>query len=212
MQIRINSIIPRSVVDGPGVRCVLFVQGCTLACPGCQSKKLWPASGGYVTEVKDLAMTLATLSASIDGKVSLSGGEIFQQPAALAELVTELKALGVKHIIAYTGYKWEQLLDIYHPAYPWMKEILERIDVLIDGPFIRELDSDFSVYRGSTNQRPIDVAESLDMGEVVTLDWDSPEIVISRDGDIILPVGLARQLEEIGEVHNTAMCGQVIRS
>lgn len=210
--IQIHHIESSSVVDGPGKRAVLFVQGCTLACPGCQNKKLWPAEGGRAAPVDDLAVTLATLAASNGGNVTLSGGEIMQQPAAIAELVARLRGLGVKHIIAYTGYTWEQLFDTYHPARPWLQAILEYVDVLVDGPFIRALDDPFITYRGSRNQRPIDVIESLFAGHVVTLDWSAPEIILTEDGSLVLPDGLAAELAEMGPTSRARMCGEVRRA
>ena len=210
MQIRLNSIRARSEVDGPGLRAVLFLQGCPLACPGCQSRALWPATGGYVTPVHDLALTLATLARFNGGNITISGGEAFTQPAALAELVSNLRALGVKHIIVYTGYIWEQLFSVDHPARPWLKEILEGVDVLVDGRFVKELDNPYIIYRGSSNQRPIDVPASLAAGEVVTLDWSQPELVIREDGSLIAPEGLALELAEMGWVHHARMCGSVV--
>lgn len=209
MKIRINHIVPNSVVDGPGTRTVVFFQGCTLACPGCQNRALWPADGGIEETVKDVVETIALLSQST-GNITLSGGEIFQQPAALAELVGTLHYVGPRHVIAYTGYTWEELFDVYHPARPWLSVILNYIDVLVDGRFIRDQDDDLIIYRGSRNQRAIDVGETLAKGKVVTLDWDNPEIVIGEDGNLVLPQGLADDFE-MGQVGSHAMCGQVKR-
>jgi organic radical activating enzyme len=154
--------------------------------------------------------TLAFLSQK-SGNVTLSGGEIFQQPAALAELVSTLHYIGPRHVIAYSGYTWEELFSTSHPARPWLSVILPYIDVLVDGRFIRERDDDLIVYRGSRNQRPIDVGASLAEGRVVTLDWDNPEIVIGESGELILPQGLAADFGEMGEVKSHALCGQVRR-
>jgi len=209
MNIRINHIVPNSVVDGPGNRTVLFFQGCTLACPGCQNRALWPADGGKVERVRDVVETIALLSANT-GNITLSGGEIFQQGAALAELVATLHYVGPRHVIAYTGYTWEELFSVYHPARPWLSIILQYIDVLVDGRFVRDQDDDLIVYRGSRNQRPIDVGATLAEGGLVTLDWDHPEIVIGEDGNMVLPQGLA-EMFNMGQVGNHAMCGQVKR-
>lgn len=210
MKIQIAQIIPNSVVDGPGTRTVLFVQGCSLACPGCQSRALWPANGGRVERVKDVVETLAFLSQK-SGNVTLSGGEIFQQPAALAELVAVLHAVGPRNVIAYSGYTWEQLFQVNHPARPWLAVILPYIDVLVDGRFIKAMDDDLITYRGSRNQRPIDVQATLAEGRVIQLDWDHPEIVIGESGELVLPEGLVREFGEMGEVQSHSMCGQVRR-
>lgn len=206
MDVRINHIESVSRVDGPGVRTVVFFQGCSLACKGCQSRHLWPAEGGKAVKVADLAESLSLL-ADHHGNVTISGGEALQQPAALAELVTELRARGVKHIIVYSGYRWEELLDDRHPVNPYLSEILSRIDVLVDGRFEALLDDAFINWRGSRNQRPIDVPATLAAGQVVTLDWDTNRIIITETGDLILPAGLAGMLTGLGEVLPTRMCG-----
>lgn len=204
MKMQINHIEAASRVDGPGERVVLFVQGCPIHCRGCQSKKTWNPKAGRAEDVTDIAQTLAALAAR-HGNVTLSGGEVFAQPQALAQLVTELKALGVKNIVVYSGYTWDQLLSHIHPAYPYLREILTRIDVLVDGPYIKDLDDDLITWRGSRNQRPIDVPTSLVNGLPVVLDWDAPRVIIRPDGSLLLPVGL--DLE--GEAMPTRMCGQI---
>lgn len=206
MNIQINRIIMSSRVDGPGERAVLFVQGCPIHCPGCQSRQTWDPDGGIFAPVAMLVEHLARHAKT--RSVTVSGGEPFAQPAALAELVTTLRKSGFDHILVYTGYIWEQLFDPTHPAYPYLKVILEQVDVLVDGPFMRELDDDLITWRGSRNQRPIDVAESLAAGAVVALDWDFPRITIDRDGNLVLPVGLAPDFP-LGSVENSRMCGQL---
>lgn len=210
MRIQINHIEALSHVDGPGERAVLFVQGCTIHCQFCQSKQTWSPSGGRTENVADIARTLSIL-ALLHGNVTISGGDPMFQPQALAELVDALRAGGVRHILVYTGYTWEQLLDASHPAYPFLKDILENIDVLVDGPYVRELDDDLITWRGSRNQRPIDVPESLARGTVVTLDWDSPRVVIDRAGNLSLPVGLASEFSTLGSIEPSRMCGEIRR-
>lgn len=208
--IRIHKIIPRSIVDGPGTRTVVFFQGCTLACPGCQNFRLWEKDGGYKTRVVDLAETLMNLAGK-DGNITISGGEAFQQPAALAELVYELRKHGAGHILVYTGYTWEELHQPLHPARFWLEVILERINILVDGRFIKAQDDPYIIWRGSRNQRPIDVGRSMAVGEVMTLDWDLPEITIDESGNLVMPVGLAGDFSEIGAVKTAPMCGQTRR-
>lgn len=208
MKIRYHNLIEKSSADGPGERAVLFVQGCSLACPGCQSPHLWPAHLGEIAEVRDVARRIKKLAGE-NGLVTLSGGEIFQQPEALAEMTWTLRDLGVRHIVAYTGYRWEELFSTKHPARPWLKEILSHIDVLVDGRFQRNLDDALIMWRGSRNQRPIDVPASLKAGTVVALDWDAPRALIRSNGEIVLPEGLARELKErLGKAGRTRMCGE----
>jgi len=207
MKIRIHRIIHQSRVDGPGVRSVVFLQGCTLACKGCQNRHIWPANAGRETTAADLAQTL-TLLAVAYSNVTISGGEPFQQPAALAALVTELRARGIQHIIVYSGYTWKELHAASHPARPYLSQILQNIDVLVDGRFVARLDDPLITYRGSRNQRPIDVAESLTVDEVVVLDWDNPEIIIDQHGDMLLPIGLESVFSSMGTVESSRMCGE----
>lgn len=207
MKIQISKIIPSSRVDGPGVRTALFLQGCSLACPGCQSRHLWDSAGGRAEPAQDVALTLATLS-FVHGNVTISGGEPFQQPAALSELVCALRVLGVRHILVYTGYTWEELLNPAHGAYPYLRDILENIDVLVDGRFVAKLDDPLISWRGSRNQRPIDVAESLAEGRVITLDWEAPRLTIQPDGSVVLPQGLEKVFASLGESRPSRMCGE----
>lgn len=209
-KLRINSIVARSHVDGPGDRTVVFLQGCTLACPGCQNRHLWPANGGHEEYPSQLATTLSLL-ASRTGNVTISGGEPFQQPAGLSELVDWLHFFGFSSIIVYTGYTWEQLHDPSHPAAPWLSDILSNINILVDGPFVKAQDDDYVCYRGSSNQRPIDVQESLDSsGQVVTINWDNV-VSLAADGSLILPLGLAAEFSCLGDTQNSPMCGQTRR-
>ena len=202
--IRIDHIQARSFVDGPGERAVLFMQGCPIGCPGCQNTHLWDAFGGRAENEIDIAYTLAGLSIE-HGNVTISGGEPFAQPVALLKLVHTLRMFPtVKHIIVYSGYVYENLVQAINGT----TAALRYIDVLVDGPFLREMDDQTITYRGSRNQRPIDVQASLKLGQAVMLDWDSPEIVIPANGNALLPVGLVREFQEIGTVATARRCGQ----
>jgi len=209
----VHKIEARSMVDGPGERTVVFFQGCPLACPGCQNKHLWPENTGEVMDVADLSSTLLSLSNS--GQFTISGGEPFAQPKALVELVWRLYWTGQdnmydhepRHIIVYSGYTWEELNDPSHPAYPYFRQIVNWIDVLVDGRFVKELDDPFITYRGSRNQRPIDVFETLMCGDIVEQIWDN-EIQISDVGVLVLPAGLAKEFADVGTTQKSRMCGQ----
>ncbi len=210
MLINISHIEASSHVDGPGERTVLFAQGCPIRCPGCQNTKLWPLEGGHLTDTADLALTVAQLAAR-HGNVTISGGEPFAQPQALAYLVRSLRAGGVKHIIVYTGRTMEELCEPTNGLYLWLSEIMTRIDVLVDGPFIASQDHDLINYRGSRNQRPIDMTESLKRGELVLLDWERPQITVTAEGDLVMPIGLAGQLAGVGQVGASRRCGETGR-
>lgn len=204
MDIRYSQIKTGSVVDGPGVRTVLFLQGCTIGCPGCQNAHLWPADGGHVENVNEVAKTIAALSPH--GNVTISGGEPFQQIASLICLLYALRREGLKHIIVYSGYTWERLTggdDRF-----WNLEALIQIDVLVDGPFIRAQDHNLINWRGSANQRPINVTGTLGTGNLVLLNWDAPIVTIGEDGSAVMPIGMADVLDELGTAEKTRMCGQ----
>lgn len=166
MNLRIAGTIDESIVDGPGIRFVIFTQGCPHHCPGCHNPQTHDFEGGQEIKISEL-LSCVQANPLIQG-VTLSGGEPFCQPAALAELVRVLRQ-GGKHIMAYSGYTWEQLLAMENPD---VRTLLERCDVLVDGPFLEE-EKDISLrFRGSRNQRLIDVRESLKTGEVVTTTCD----------------------------------------
>lgn len=204
---KINRIQDVSYVDGPGKRTVVFFQGCPIHCAGCQNRALWTFEGGRAVDAAELAADIAE-RAGIDGNVTISGGEPFAQPAALAELVLTLKFVyQVGHIIVYTGFEFDALLK-QNLVSPWLYSIFTAVDVIVDGPFISSLDDDRITYRGSRNQRAIDVRATVLSREIVELNWDNPELVLTSNGEIVLPVGMAAEFEDMGVVRNTRMCGQ----
>ena len=137
-----------STVDGPGRRSVVQVAGCSIRCPGCYVPETHEAANGKPTPVAFVVAEIFANRADHDG-VTILGGEPFDQPAAIAELVTRLKELDL-HVVIYTGYKLETLLKKKDKR---IEKVLKLIDLLIDGPFIRELGNWAGEYRGSTNQR-----------------------------------------------------------
>lgn len=164
LNLRIAGVIDESIVDGPGIRFVIFTQGCPHHCPGCHNPQTHDFSGGELVPISQL---LSDIQADplISG-VTLSGGEPFCQPEPLVKLVRELKLEG-KHIMAYSGYTWEQLLAMEDPA---VSALLRQCDILVDGPFL-QAERDLSLrFRGSRNQRLIDVQKSFTEGNVITME------------------------------------------
>ncbi len=158
---RIANTISDSIVDGPGLRFTVFTQGCPHHCPGCHNPDTHGADGGREVSLEELA---ACLSANplIDG-LTLSGGDPFVQGedcAALARIAHE-KGLNVW---TYTGYTYEALLAMAQPGH---LALLDETDVLVDGPFVLALKSYATKFRGSANQRLIDVKKSRAAGDVV---------------------------------------------
>ena len=160
MQIRLAGIEPESIVDGPGYRLTVFSQGCPHRCPGCHNPQTHDFSGGALRDTDEVARLL-------DGNplvrgVTLSGGEPMAQAAAMAEIARSARERGMS-VWCYTGYTLEELLA---EADPDRMRLLRLTDVLVDGPFIARERSLDLLYRGSKNQRLIDVPKTLESGEV----------------------------------------------
>ncbi len=150
--LRVHGIVEESVVDGPGLRFVVFTQGCLHGCPGCHNPATHSLGGGYETTPQALLTQFAT-NPLLAG-VTFSGGEPFLQPEPLAALAEQVHTLG-QTVVVYTGYTLEALYALAQQN-PAVLSLVEQIDLLIDGPYIaalRELDSGL---RGSSNQRVLD--------------------------------------------------------
>ena len=163
MEIRIAGIVKESVVDGPGLRFVVFTQGCRHRCPGCHNPDTWDLLGGSTVKLADLLAQIKN-EKLIKG-VTFSGGEPFLQAGPLAQLGRQIKALGLD-IITYTGYTWGELQSLV-PRDRVIEELILVSDYIVDGPFIRG-ERDFELpFRGSRNQRIIDVQSTISQGKVV---------------------------------------------
>ncbi|MBR6654019.1 MAG: anaerobic ribonucleoside-triphosphate reductase activating protein [Oscillospiraceae bacterium] len=161
--LRIADTIQDSIVDGPGFRFVVFTQGCLRHCPECHNPHTWDPAGGKEVTVDSLYKTLSA-NPLTDG-LTLSGGEPYLQAAACAELAQKAKNGGF-NVWCYSGYTFEEILEISKTD-PGFKALIEATDVLIDGMFLIEEKSLTLKWRGSHNQRVIDVKKSLESGEVV---------------------------------------------
>lgn len=159
---RIAGTVRHSSVDGPGVRFTVFFQGCPHHCPGCQNPDTWNPEGGERMTVEEVIGELRR-TRYLDG-ITLSGGDPFLQPEAAILLADAAHAAGLT-VWAYTGWRFEQILE--GEAGEGAKRALGHIDVLADGRFVRELLSRECIYRGSSNQRLIDVPASLAKGQAV---------------------------------------------
>ena len=160
--LRMYGTAPESIVDGPGLRFSVFVQGCSHRCPGCHNPDSQPAEGGYLCGVSDLVHQIHQ-NKLIHG-VTLTGGEPFEQTEGMLELARELRAEGY-NLWIYSGYLFEDLMAGHpHEKAP---ELLAQCDVLVDGPFIQDLNSYDLQWKGSSNQRVIDLPASLKEDQVV---------------------------------------------
>jgi len=156
------AIVTDSIVDGPGIRTCVFCQGCPHHCEGCHNPETWPFGCG--TPMSEERVLEIVKSNPLCRGVTFSGGEPFAQAEGFARLADLLKATGYE-VASYSGYTFEQLLQ----GTPAQKQLLERLDVLIDGPFVLSERSLQLVFRGSRNQRILDVPRSLAAGSAVEI-------------------------------------------
>ena len=160
MEIRLAGVVPESIVDGPGYRLAVFVQGCPHACPGCHNPKTHDFAGGYLGDTADVIKSMGK-NPLVRG-VTLTGGEPMLQAGPLCEIAAAAKAKGM-NVWCYTGYTLEAL---------WAQNnsdclrLLEYIDVLVDGPYIAHERSLDLLYCGSRNQRLIDMNVTREKGEI----------------------------------------------
>ena len=158
--IRLAGIADDSIVDGPGIRVTVFGQGCPHHCPGCQNPETWPFEGGLAVEEEALAARVR--QNPLAKGVTFSGGEPFAQAEGFARLAALLRP--DYELAAYTGYTFEQLAAMEDPA---VKKLLSLLDILVDGPFVESERSLSLRFRGSRNQRIIDLPKSLAAGRAV---------------------------------------------
>ena len=159
-----------SIVDGPGLRYAVFTQGCPHHCPGCHNEKSQPFEGGYDQSIDTLFQEI-TSNKLISG-VTLSGGEPLEQSGACKVLAQKLKDEGY-NLWVYTGFLFEDILA--GTCGSDAIELLNLCDVLVDGPFVKEMHDYELKWRGSTNQRVIDLQKSLQSNSAVL--WKESEII-----------------------------------
>jgi anaerobic ribonucleoside-triphosphate reductase activating protein len=159
----IGGIESESIVDGPGFRYTVFVQGCDFRCPGCHNPRLQPFAGGRRLAVAEIVAQVKA-NPLLSG-ITLSGGDPFTQAASCAALAEQIRALGLS-VMTYTGYRWEDLLASDRPEW---RRLIEATNILVDGPFIQAQKNIGLRFRGSANQRLIDVPKSLAAGKVIVV-------------------------------------------
>ncbi|MBQ2614210.1 MAG: anaerobic ribonucleoside-triphosphate reductase activating protein [Clostridia bacterium] len=165
-ELRISGIVPESIVDGPGIRYTVFVQGCPHHCEGCHNPQTHDFDGGRVVSLDGILAEIKK-NPLLSG-VTFSGGEPFCQPEALTELGKEIKALNL-NLVCYSGFTFEELLKLGEKN-PAILELLKLTDILIDGKFVLAEKSLMLKFRGSKNQRVLDVPASLTTGTAVLLE------------------------------------------
>lgn len=156
LDLRINGVIEESIVDGEGIRFVVFTQGCRHDCPGCHNPTTHPLNGGELVDIENILKRILE-NPLLEG-VTFSGGEPFLQPKPLSGLAKSIKKAGL-NITVYTGYMYEKLLELSKNDTD-IAELLSLTDILIDGPYVEEQKDLSLAFRGSKNQRIIDLSNN----------------------------------------------------
>lgn len=161
--IRLAGVIPESYTDGVGIRYTIFVQGCNHKCKDCQNPETWDFNGGKLYDMDKVIENILS-NPMLDG-ITLSGGDPMYMPNEVDEFISKLKSKNnAMTIWLYTGFTYEQCIADEEKA-----KVLKKIDVLVDGPYIASKRALHLRFRGSSNQRIIDVAKSLETGKVEIL-------------------------------------------
>ena len=184
--LRWSRFLPSTAAEGPGLRSALWVQGCSVRCPGCFNPHLWAEIGGTVDRTADLADRFVTdaVRSGVEG-ITLLGGEPFDQAAALATIAEAFRAAGLT-VMTFSGYSLE-LLTEWSATRPDIARLLAATDLLIDGPYLREQPDAVRPWLGSTNQG-IRALTPAYADEVARIERDGGldrlEIRIHADGQI----------------------------
>ncbi len=173
VKLRLASAIQQdSIVDGPGIRMVIWTQGCEHHCKGCHNPQTHDINGGTLYEVEDCIRQIK--EAPLQSGLTLSGGEPFLQASALIPIVKAAKEKGL-NVWAYSGFTYEALLEDKEKF-----ALLKLLDVLVDGKFIESLKDYRLTFKGSKNQRIIDVPASLKQNTVVLSAYDEKNTQLEK--------------------------------
>ncbi len=157
--IQVLDIVEDTMVDGPGFRTSIYCAGCRHECPGCHNPQSWDADGGRAMTT---GQVMEIIGADPYANVTFSGGDPMYQAEGFTELARAIRRQTRKTIWCYTGFTFESIAHI-----PRYRQLLQELDVLVDGPFVQALRDEDLLFRGSSNQRLIDVQASLASGQVV---------------------------------------------
>lgn len=155
MKMRIAGLVQESIVDGPGFRMAVFAQGCPHGCPHCHNPQTHDFLAGREIDTSEIIRKMCANSL-LDG-LTLTGGEPFCQPEPCTELATAARQNGL-NVWCYTGYTFEELLQMHNSS---QMKLLNQVDILVDGRFDWDLRTFECRFRGSSNQRLLDVPRSL---------------------------------------------------
>lgn len=162
--ISVLDIIEDTMVDGPGFRTTIYCAGCPNACSGCHNPQSWDITAGHEMSTEDI---MKIIKADPYANVTFSGGDPMFQPEGFAELAEAIRKETNKTIWCFSGFIYEHLIKDKR-----QRKLLELVDVLVDGPFVKALRDEDLVFRGSSNQRIINVKKSLQEGKIVLQELD----------------------------------------
>jgi anaerobic ribonucleoside-triphosphate reductase activating protein len=187
--LHVAQIVPCTEAEGPGKRFALWFQGCPLRCPGCCNPEMLPFEGGTAMTIEDVA-TLLKKTAEANGLegITLLGGEPLAHAAAGVALARAAHALGL-NVMVFTGYLLEDARQMPEPA---IQEMLAETDILVDGPYVRELPETRRRWIGSSNQRIHFLSDRCDPEDPRWLQKNTLEIRL-RDGELSVNGFPARQ-------------------
>jgi anaerobic ribonucleoside-triphosphate reductase activating protein len=205
--LRIAHLLPSARTLGPGRRAVIWVQGCARGCPGCVAAPLRDPAGGVAVPVRELVeRALAWPGIAAGDGLTISGGEPFEQAAALADLCAALRARRDLSILAFSGFT---LAELEGAGDPDRKRLLGMLDVLVDGPFVEALAADL-LWRGSANQRVRFLTERhADLAPSIQGPGVGIEIRVTPDGRVfwagVPPPGLTARLPALLAAHGLSL-------
>lgn len=156
-------IVVDTTVDGPGWRSSVYCAGCRHACPGCHNPETWSFTAGTMMTIDQIIDELS----QTEGNITFSGGDPMYQAEAFTELARRIREELHRSIWCFTGFLFEEVL-----VDPEMSKMLPYLEVLVDGPFIEAKKDDKLLFRGSSNQRLIDVQKSLQEGRCVSFEYN----------------------------------------
>jgi anaerobic ribonucleoside-triphosphate reductase activating protein len=174
--LRLHQFLPASRANGPGLRAVVWLQGCSLGCPGCYNPETHTFEGGQRVAIGDLFERLAALASTVEG-VTFSGGEPLQQGAALLALLRRLRAETALSVLVFTGFTWAEVQRL-----PGSDELLKCVDVLIAGRYEQELRLARDL-RGSSNKTVHFLTPRYGPGDLEEV--PPAEVVIAPDGTVV---------------------------
>lgn len=166
-KLKIAGIVEESIVDGPGIRFVVFTQGCPHNCQGCHNPQTHDFDGGKYVDVDEIVQKIDE-DPLLKG-ITLSGGEPFMQAETLSSMIKKINNKNL-NIITYSGFTYEQLLEKANDENCFL-ELLNQTDILIDGKFELNNKKEDLKFRGSSNQRAIDVKKSLENNKIIEYEF-----------------------------------------